>query len=65
MQVFFYKLLNPHGTSTLKIEALRLVSNVQLVKKVFAVKIMANTALPCSSLAVTHDALRYLGSAHQ
>ena len=31
--VFFYKFRNPHGTPTFKTEALRLVSNVQLVKR--------------------------------
>ena len=31
--VFFYKLRNPHGTPTFKTEELRLVSNVQLVKR--------------------------------
>ena len=30
--VFFYKLHNPHGMPTFKTEALRLVSDVQLVK---------------------------------
>ena len=43
---------------TLKTEALHLVSNVQLVKRLFTVK-KANTALPCSFSTVTHDALRY------
>ena len=31
--VFFYTLRNPHGMPTFKIEALHLVSNVQLVKR--------------------------------
>ena len=31
--VFSYKLRNPHGMPTFKIEALYLVSNVQLVKR--------------------------------
>ena len=31
----------------------------------FTVKLTANTALPCSSLVVTNDGLRYLGHAHQ
>ena len=34
LTVFFYKLRNPHGTPTFKTEELRLVSNVQLVKRV-------------------------------
>ena len=46
--VFLYKLCNLHGKPTFKIEALRLVSNVQLVNSLYN-----------SSLAVTHDALCY------
>ena len=34
--VFFYKLRNPHSTPTIKTEALRLVSNVQLVKQLLS-----------------------------
>ena len=41
---------------TFRTEALRLVSNVRLVNS-FTVKGMANTALPCSSVVVSHDAL--------
>ena len=38
------------GTPTFKTEVLRLVSNVQLVKKPFIVKKIVNTTLPCYSL---------------
>ena len=41
-------LRNPHVTPTFKTETLRLVSNVQLVKRLFTAKRKANTALPCS-----------------
>ena len=44
---------------TFKTETLHLVSNVQLVKRLFTAKRKANTALPCSFSTVTHDALRY------
>ena len=56
----FYKLRNPHGTSTFETEALCLVS-VQLDKQLLP----CNEALPSSSLAVTHDALHYKGHTHQ
>ena len=42
--VFFYKLRNPHGTPTIKTKALRLVSNVQLVKRL----------LPCNERQIQH-----------
>ena len=54
--VFFYKFYNSHGTLTFKTKVLRLVSNVQTDS---IMKLKANTALPCSYLAVTHDVLRY------
>ena len=34
--ILFYKLRNPHGTPTFKTEALRLVSNVQLDKRLLS-----------------------------
>ena len=46
-------------TTTFKTETLRLVSNVQLVKRLCTAKRKANTALPCSFSIVTHDAFRY------
>ena len=42
--VFFYKLRNPHSTPTYKTNALRLVSNVQLVKRL----------LPCNKRQIQH-----------
>ena len=48
-----------HVTPTFKTETLRLVSNVQLVKRLFNTKRKASTALHCSFSIVTHDALRY------
>ena len=41
---------------TFKTEALRIVSNVQLVKGLL---LTAYTALPCASSTETNDALRY------
>ena len=42
--VFFYKLRNTHGAPTFKAEALRLVSNVKLVKWL----------LPCNERQIQH-----------
>ena len=47
---------------TFKTQALHHISNVQLAQlaqTTFTVILMANTALPCSSLPVTNDALCY------
>ena len=41
-----------------KTKALRLVSNVQLVKRLLPCN-KGHTPLPCPSLEVTHDAFRY------
>ena len=53
--VFFYnsaiRMVHP--------EVLHLISNVQLVKRPFTMKLMTNTALSRSSLAVTHSSVRF------
>ena len=57
--VCLWKLCDTHGTPTFKTEALRLVSNVQLAKRLLMRNERANTVLPCSSSTVTNDALCY------
>ena len=52
----FYKLRNPHSTPTFKTEELRLVRMYNRLNGFYHV-MSSNTALPCSSLTVTHYAL--------